>query len=89
VEVNEEGALYLPPDLLTGLAGAGTVEPYTRYLLEAKDGSIVLTRVEQQQPFWSVATSEERSAAFRNWAMSHNAGPALSNEAMRRENIYD
>jgi hypothetical protein len=34
-------------------------------------------------------TGEERAVAFRRWALSHSGGPGLSDEALRRENVYE
>src|SRR5437867_667497 len=86
IEVNEEGAIYLPPDLLVKVLGdAG---PHTRYLLEAQDGKLVLTRIERVQPFWTTATPKERAKAFRRWATKHKQGPGLPDDALHRENMY-
>ena len=83
IEVNEEGGLYLPPEVL------GNTEPHTRYALQAQNGTLMLTRLEQEQPFWATATPEERAKAFREWALNHKGGPGLSDEMLRRENMYE
>ncbi|MDQ6693836.1 MAG: hypothetical protein M3014_05360 [Chloroflexota bacterium] len=61
VEANAEGALYLAPELLAGLLGELGNQPYTRYLLEAQEGNLVLTRLEHDQPFWMRTTGQERA----------------------------
>jgi hypothetical protein len=83
VEVNEEGGLYLPSEVL------GNVEPHTRYILEARNGSLTLTPLDQEQPFWATATPEERARAFQEWAMNLPEAPALPDEAFSRDSIYD
>ena len=85
VEVNEEGGLYLAPELLTVLLGNS--EPHTRYVLDAQNGHLTLTRLGQGEAFWVTASPEERAKAFRDWATSHKTGPGLPDEALRRENI--
>ena len=87
VEVNEEGGLYLPSELLAQLLG--NAQPHARYVLKAQDGNLILIRFDQMQPFWATASPTERAKAFHDWAMSHKDGPGLPDEALRRENIYD
>lgn len=43
----------------------------------------------KREPFWATATPAERARAFKQWASSHEGGPGLPSEALRRENIYD
>lgn len=87
VEINEEGDLYLPSDLL--LKVVGTAKPHTRYALEAKDGGLVLTHLEQMQPFWARSTPEERARAFHYWATGHKSGAGLADEWVKRDTMYD
>jgi hypothetical protein len=54
VEVNQDGALYLPTEILKAIA------PHTRFAIELKDKTIILYP-EQLQPFWATATPEERA----------------------------
>jgi len=83
VEVNEEGALYLPPELLAH------AKPRTRYEVKVEGQTLILSPVADTRPFWETATPEERAEAFRQWALSHKDGPNLPDEALRRENMYD
>ncbi len=87
IEVNEEGALYLPPELLAKLLG--NARPHTQYILEAQDGNLILTRLKEAQSLWSTASPQERAKAFHNWATSHKDSPGLPDASLRREAIYD
>ena len=82
VEVNEDGALYLPAELI------GHAEPHTRYVVEPQGESFVLRPEGKPQPFWKTATPEERVKRFEEWVSSHKEGPNLPDEALSRESIY-
>ncbi len=82
VESNEEGALYLPSEMLGSAAHA-------RYTLERNGETIVLRPLPKRPESWISSTPEERAASFRQWAMSHVGGPNLPDEALSREHIYD
>ena len=83
VEVDEQGAIQLPAELLT------TVKPHTRFALERRGATLVLQPL-ASQPFWATATPEERAAAVRRWAaLERPAAPPLSDMAVSREQIYD
>ncbi len=44
----------------------------------------------ETKPFYQTATPEEWSRAWREWAASHGPGtPALSEEAVSRDSIYE
>ena len=87
IEVDEKGGLYLPPEVL------GDEQPHTPYVLEARNGTLTLTRLgtqlRQEPPFWVTATPEERAKRFREWAASHPIGPELPDEAFSRDSMYD
>ncbi len=53
VEVNEEGALYMPAEVLT------QVKPHQRFVLEVNSGTLILRPETTAPPFWAVATPEE------------------------------
>ncbi len=53
VEVNEEGALYLPAEVLA------QVKPPQRFVLEVNSGTLILRPEATAPPFWAVATPEE------------------------------
>jgi len=82
VEVNEDGALYLPAELI------GYVEPHTRYRVEPQGEALLLRPEAGFQPFWMTATPEERVKRFEEWVSSHKDGPNLPDEAISRESIY-
>jgi len=82
LEVDDRGCLSVPPDML------GPADPHRRYRAETY-GDVLLLRPEAPEPFWARATSEERVAAFRAWVATHQGGPALPGDALRRVNLYD
>lgn len=91
VEVNEDGALYLSAEVL------GNAKPRTRYEVKTHGKMLVLVRVvdvesrpSAERPFYETATPEQRAEAFRQWANEERPpAPALPDEALRRENMYD
>jgi hypothetical protein len=83
IEVDEQGALHLPAQMLG-------VRPHTRYIVERQGNALILRpATEHKQPFSAAATPEARAARFKEWAESHTDGPNLPDEALRRENMYD
>lgn len=82
IELNEEGALYLPAEVLT------QVKPYRRFVLEVHNGTLLLRPETTEQPFWATATPEEWVQHFQQWVARHNTGPNLPQEAVSRESIY-
>lgn len=77
------GSLHLPADVLH----AG---PDARFEVESSNGTIVLRRIEQ--PFWETATPEQRVERLREWVAKLPACDSdvhLTNEQLRRENIYE
>ena len=87
VEVNEEGGLYLPSELLARLLAEA--KPHTRYALQPQGENLVLTRLHQAQPSWANSTPQQRAKAFRDWATRHKEGPNLPDHALSRETIYE
>lgn len=83
IEINEEGALYISPEQL------GNLGVHRRYVLERDGDTIVLRPVHGSSALWESATPEERAEEFRRWALSHQGGPGLPDEALSREAIYD
>ena len=83
VEVNEEGALNVPADVL------GNAPPHTRYVVDVRGNAIILKPVDSPAPFWATASPQERAEDLRQWAASHTDGPGLPDEALRRDHIYD
>jgi hypothetical protein len=82
VEVNEDGTLYLPPELI------GHVGPHTRFVVEPQGEDLLLRLEPDSKPFWATATPEERAKRFDEWVASHKEGPNLPDEALSRESIY-
>lgn len=82
IKSNEEGALYLPSELLGSAA-------HTCYTLERDGETIVLRPLPERPKLWISSTPKERAAAFREWAMGHEGGPNLPDEALSRESIYE
>ncbi len=83
VEVNEDGALYLPPEII------GHARPHSRYVVEAQGEALLLRPETDSQPFWATATPEERVKRFLDWVASHEDGPNLPDESLSRESIYE
>jgi hypothetical protein len=83
VEVDEQGAIQLPTELLA------TMKPHTRFALERRGTTLVLQPL-SSKPFWMTATPDERVAAVRQWAaLERPIAPLLSDAATHREQIYD
>lgn len=91
VEVSASGTLQLPAEILEA------IQPNSRFVVEVesipnnvpKQYRLILSPVLPEQPFWATATPEERAERFHQWVQSHKGGVNLSDEALRRENIYD
>jgi adenylate kinase len=83
VEISNEGTIRLPSDVLERM------KPHTRFVVEVDNHIVVLRPEDEQQPFWATATREEWVKDFRQWVASHKGGPGLSDEAVRRESMYD
>jgi hypothetical protein len=83
LEVDEQRSLHLGP------AELGEVDPHDRYTVEVLGETLIL-RPEKHRPLWETATPQERAEAIRRWAsLPRPPAPALSDEALRRENIYE
>lgn len=83
LEVDERGNLQLPPDVLP------ISKPHTRYVASVSGHQVVLAPAENEKPFWMTATASERAEDILHWAASHQDGPALPDEAMHRDSIYE
>lgn len=86
VELNDEGGLYLPSELLARLLAEA--KPHTRYALQAQGENLILMRLHQGQPSWSTDSLEQRAKTFRDWATGHKDGSSLPDHALSRETIY-
>ena len=84
LEVNDEGELTLPSDVL------GLARPHTKYEVDANGVLVVLHAIGNQEPFWYVASSEEWIESFHLWMnQPRPPAPSLPDEAFGRESIYD
>ena len=84
LEINKNGILQIPSDLLPHS------QQHTRYQVEIQGDTLIL-RPQQNQPFWKTATPAQRVARFRAWSSQTKrpTTPALSDEALSRDTIYD
>ena len=84
VETSDDGALHLPPELIGG------IRPHVKFDLEVLGDVLVLRPADKGRPFWQQATSQQRVEAFRHWVESPRPpAPDLTDESLRRENLYD
>jgi hypothetical protein len=89
VEADEKGAVHLDREMLGS-------KPGMQYVVARSGDQVVLKPVvedaTQEKPLWEILTPAERAADFlemvRKWE-SMPGGPSLSDEALRRENMYD
>jgi hypothetical protein len=84
VETNDNGGLHISSELIGG------VRPHTKFDLEILGDVLVLRPADKGRPFWQQATSQQRADAFRRWVESPRPpAPDLTDESLRRENLYD
>ncbi|MFB2924064.1 MULTISPECIES: hypothetical protein [Aerosakkonema] len=83
VEISENGALYLPREILEA------IEPNKRFVVEVNNKRLILYPEKEDKPFWATATLKERAERLIQWAESHKDGPNLPDAALSRENMYD
>ena len=82
LETNDSGELEIPAEVL----GAG---PRVRFRLE-HDGR-VLRLIPEPYTLMDGLAPDQRARAFRDWVsrLPKREGPAISGDALRRENFYD
>jgi len=84
LETNDDGALHLPPELIGG------PRPHAKFELEVFGGMLLLRPADKDRPFWRRATAQQRAEAFQRWADAPRPpAPELTDESLRRENLYD
>ena len=83
LETNDDGGLRLPPELIGG------VRPHAKFELEVVGDILLLRPADSDRPFWRQATSQQRADAFKRWAAPRPPTPDLTDESLRRENLYD
>lgn len=84
LEINQQGNLQIPSEVLPQL------KPHTQYQLEIQGETLIL-RPHKEQAFWATATPSQRVARFKDWATQTERpeAPALTDDALSRETIYD
>jgi hypothetical protein len=84
LETNDDGGLHLPPELI------GRVRPHAKFELEVLGDVLLLRPADEDRPFWRQATTQQRVEAFQRWAKAPRPpAPDLTDESLRRENLYD
>lgn len=84
IEITDHGDLQYAP-IVVGEAGA-----HIELVADPATGYLMLRRADGELPFWKRATPAERAEAFRKWADEPRpSAPAIPDEALRRENLYD
>lgn len=87
VEADEKGAIHLEREMLGP-------RPGTRYRVELSSDQVVLRPVARddtaQGALWEILTPKERAEEFLQWARRQPPSEVhLTDEQLRRENIYD
>jgi hypothetical protein len=87
VEADEWGAIVLSGEMLGS-------KPHARYQVEVQGESVTLRPIPMATypPHWHESTPEQHAESFRRMVEEFEKlppGPSLSDEALRRENIYD
>lgn len=71
----------------------GALRPLRPVLLKEQQRVVVTMTLdsEAEHPFWEAASAQQRGMAWSEWVetYSSSAAPALPDEALRRENMYD
>ncbi len=84
LETNDDGGLHLPPELIGG------ARPHAKFELEVLGDILLLRPADRDRPFWRQATAQQRAEAFQRWAEAPRPpAPDLTDESLRRENLYD
>jgi len=84
LETSDDGGLRLPPELIGG------VRPHAKFELKVLGDILLLRPADSDRPFWRQATPRQRAEAFQRWAEAPRPpAPDLTDEALRRENLYD
>ena len=84
VRIGKSGRITLPREVLD------SVKTDSPYEVQVEGNTLRLSPVQEEQPLWATLSPKERAEEFRQWV--RNLTPKarhLSDEAMRRENMYD
>ena len=93
VEVQENGLLPLPAEM------QAIFKPHSRVRLETRGDEVIVTSAgpgtesmaEKSRRIWDSRTPAERVSALNDWiaGLPPRTGPALPDEALGRNSIYD
>jgi hypothetical protein len=85
LQADVNGTLHVPATLLPDS------KPLATYRLDRQDGQIVIAKTQEAElePFWKIASPEERLAALREWLNDAKTPAGLSDYAVSRDSIYD
>lgn len=85
IEADERGTVHLSSEM-TG------AKPHEHFHVEVQAGTLVLRPLISYPPNWDMTTPAQRAAEFLEMVREFEAmpgGPSLSDDALRRENLYD
>lgn len=89
VEADDQGTVHLDREMLGS-------KPGMQYIVAHSGDHVMLKplveEVKKEKPLYEILTPQERAAEFLQWVRSLErmpGGPSLSDEALRRENMYD
>jgi hypothetical protein len=89
IEADEQGTVHLDREILGS-------KPGMQYTLAIAGDQVVLRPISEKErhekPLWETQTPQQRAADFLEMVRKFEkmpGGPSLSDEALRRENMYD
>ena len=83
LEADENGALTIPPELLSNSA------PHARFSIDARGDQLILARLRPEGSRALPLTNEDLARDFIDWISTLPPGPGLSHEATTRDSIYE
>ena len=85
IRLNDDGDLVLSAKMLKQLGADSTIR-----LSRQGTDTYLIHPVSESERYWATTTPEERADNFLSWVEKvKTKGPILSDEALRRENMYD
>jgi len=83
IDRNKNGELVFPREIVDA------VTPHERFEVDVQGNVLIARPVQEEQPLWATLSPKERAEEFRQWVKSLKPRARhLSDEAMRRENLY-
>ena len=85
IEADESGSIRLAGEWLGS-------KPHARYVLQSEGDHLILRSAEgsEQRSIWDRLTPAQRAEDFLNWIKQQRPAEIhLTNEQLRRENMYD